>query len=510
MKILSVEQTRQADAYTISNEPISSTALMERAGTCCYKWIMEHLSPQGKVVVYVGPGNNGGDGLVIARLLSAHNVEVQVVILQFAPRFSDDFLHNLSLLEDLDHVVINRVEAASQLDTPDHQALVIDAIFGSGLGRPVKGLPADAINRINDADATVVSIDIPSGMLADAPTDEDQGAVIHATYTLTLQMPKLAMMMPENETFTGDMQVVSIGLHPDFLASVESDYHYLDSKEPMVQTPVRRKFAHKGHYGHVLLLAGSHGKTGACVLSAKACLRSGAGLVTAFIPKGSYQVLQTAVPECMVETSGDKDLIGDLPGLEKYTVLAAGPGIGQGSKTQKMMKTLLQQAMVPMVLDADALNIIAENTVWMPMIPEGTILTPHPGELDRLAGDSHNHFERLEKAREMAAQYKLYIVLKGAHTAICTPEGKVWFNSTGNPGMATGGSGDVLTGIIAGLMAQGYSRLKAACRGVYLHGLAGDLAAEEHGMEAMMASDIIQALSAAAPGSRQFRPAVRF
>lgn len=497
MKILNVEQIRQADQYTIKNEPITSTDLMERAGRNCYQWILNQLTLPRKVVVFAGPGNNGGDGLVIARLLSAHNLEVQVVVLQFTSRFSDDFSRNLALLEALEHVVITRVQSGSQLFTPDSRALVVDAIFGSGLGRPVEGLAAQAIERINQSGATVVSIDIPSGMFADTPTDESEGAVVHASYTLTLQMPKMAMMMPENEAFTGQMHVVPIGLHPHFLNTVETDHNYIDSMNPIIHGPPRKRFAHKGSYGHVLLMAGSYGKTGACVLAARACLRAGAGLATAFVPKSSYQIVQSAVPECMVETASDKDAIGDLPDLDKYTVLAAGPGLGQEGKTQKMIKNLLQKAMVPLVLDADALNIIAHNTIWMLKIPEGTILTPHPGEFDRLAGHSKSHFERVEKAVQMATQYKLYIVLKGAHTAICTPEGKVWFNSTGNPGMATGGSGDVLTGIIAGLLAQGYSRLSAACRGVFLHGLAGDLAAKENGMEAMLASHIIQKLSEA-------------
>ncbi|MCF8331984.1 MAG: NAD(P)H-hydrate dehydratase [Bacteroidales bacterium] len=493
MKILTVDKIREADAYTIKNEPIKSVDLMERAGTNCYRWIADRLQNDQKVMVYAGVGNNAGDGLVISRLLADNGYNVEVVILKFSNTFSDDFSINFERLMKQQKVKIQEAENKDQILVPGHDDLVVDAIFGSGLGRPVKGLPSEAIKIINDSCATVVAVDIPSGMYADNITDEKKGAVVHADYTLSLQLPKLAMMMPENENFTGEMVVIPIGLHPEFLRQVETDYHIINQDFGRL-LPVRKKFAHKGDYGHALIMAGCYGKMGACVLAAKASLRTGAGLVTAQIPRKGYDIIQTAVPECMTILDNDREILANLPELTPYNAIAVGPGIGVANQTQKLLKLLIQQACQPMVLDADALNILSENKTWLSFLPPNTILTPHPGEFDRIAGKSDTGFHRLEKAKEFASRYAVFIVLKGAHTAICTPGGRVWFNSTGNPGMATAGSGDALTGIITALLAQKLKPFDAATVGVYLHGLAGDIAALKTGHEALIASDVIDAL----------------
>lgn len=489
MKILPVDKIREADAYTIENEPIASIDLMERAGTNCYEWIKERLASDQKVMVFAGIGNNAGDGLVIARLLAADDVEVEVVHLQFSEKFSADFSTNMDRLKKQNKVKITPVKSEEQIPEPSADDVVIDAIFGSGLARPVKGLPGKAIEVINQSEAVVVAIDIPSGLYADHPADEKEGTIVHADYTLSLQMPKLSMMMPETGEFVGELSVIPIGLHPGFLEQVDTPYHII-TDEFKTLLPRRTKFAHKGNYGHALIIAGSYGKMGACVLSSKSCLRSGAGLVTAHVPKKGYDIIQTAVPECMTVIDPDQEIQANLPDLKPYNVIAAGPGIGQSAQTQKLIKVLIQESQVPLVFDADAINILAENKTWLSFLPSNSILTPHPGEFDRLAGKSKNGFERIEKARELAKKHHIYLVLKGANTAVCTPRGYVWFNSTGNPGMATAGSGDVLTGIIAGMLAQHMKPFDAACLGVFIHGLAGDEAVDEIGEEALIASDI--------------------
>ncbi len=493
MKILTVDKIREADAYTIKHEPIESLNLMERAGINCFKWIFDRLAEDQKVMVYAGPGNNGGDGLVIGRLLAERNVEVEVVLLKFSDKLSADCKANLERLQEQGKAKITEAKADDDIPVPDGDDLVIDAIFGSGLGRPAEKMPATAINKMNASGAVIVAVDIPSGMFADKITDEKEGAVVHADYTLSLELPKLAMMIPEAEIFVGELIVIPIGLHHDFLTKVDTDYHVTTSHISSI-LPVRSRFSHKGHFGHVLVIAGSYGKMGACVLTSKAVLRSGAGLVTAHVPSKGYNVIQTALPECMAIIDDDPEIQTNIPKLDEFDVVAVGPGLGTAEPTQKMLKILIQEFSRPIVLDADALNILAENPTWLSFLPSNSILTPHPGEFDRLAGKSNNHLERIEKAREFAKKHSIYLVLKGGITAVCTPQGKAWFNTTGNPGMATAGSGDTLTGIIAGILALGFSPFDTSRLAVFLHGLAGDIAAERLGEEAMIASDITDCL----------------
>lgn len=493
MKILKVDKIREADAYTIKHEPIESINLMERAGSNCFKWIFDRLAEDQKVMVFAGPGNNGGDGLVIGRLLAERDVEVEVVLLKFSKKLSEDCQANLERLREQGKAKVTEAVQDDDIPVPDGDDLVVDAVFGSGLGRPAEKMPATAIKKMNASGAVIVAVDIPSGMFADKVTDEKDGAVVHADYTLSLELPKLAMMIPEAEIFVGELIVIPIGLHPDFLSDVETDYYVTTSHISSI-LPARSRFAHKGNFGHVLVIAGSYGKMGACVLTSRAVLRSGAGLVTAHVPSKGYNVIQTALPECMTIIDDDPEIQANVPKLDDFDVIAVGPGIGKAEQTQKMLKILIQESSKPMVLDADALNILSENPTWLSFLPSNSILTPHPGEFDRLAGKSNNHLERLEKARSFAKKHSVYLVLKGGITAVCTPQGKIWFNSTGNPGMATAGSGDTLTGIIAGILGLGFRPVDAARLAVYLHGLAGDIAAQRLGEEAMIASDITDCL----------------
>ncbi len=497
MKILPVEKIREADAYTIKNEPINSIDLMERAATQCYKWIRKKTDNKQPVKIFCGPGNNGGDGLVVARLLTRKNYDVQVFIVRFTEKGSADFNINLKRLKEVESIEISEIRDGDPL--PDMAAgdLVIDAIFGSGLSRPVTGFTAQLINLINKCGAITVAIDAPSGLFSDENSTEKKGAIIEADYTLTFQLPKLAFLFPENDKFVGKWTVLPIGLMEDYIDGAEAKNYTISRDEVGQLLKPRNKFAHKGTFGHALLIAGGYGKMGAAVMSAKAALRSGAGLVTAHIPKSGNQVIPTALPECMVSIDDHDEVFTKVPDLGMFNAIGVGPGLGTEKKTQNALKMLIQNAQIPMLFDADAINILGENKTWISFIPKGSIFTPHPKEFERLVNKSIHNFQRHEMQRQFSVKHHAYVVLKGAHTCITTPSGESFFNTTGNPGMATGGSGDVLTGIILGLLAQNYHPKEAAILGVYLHGLAGDIAAKRQSQEALMAGDITENLGKA-------------
>jgi NAD(P)H-hydrate epimerase len=350
------------------------------------------------------------------------------------------------------------------------------------------------IDFLNDSGMELVSIDLPSGLFCDGPTAGD--AILKAHRTFTFQTPKLAFFLPENAAYLGAWAYGSIGLHPGYEANTETSFYYSTLFDIKPLRKVRTKFAHKGTYGHALLIAGSWGKIGASVLAARACLRSGVGLLSVHVPRCGQMVLQNAVPEAMVQADQRAKFWAEMPDIQGIASIGAGPGIGRAPETAAVLKQLLQTVQVPLVLDADALNLVSENG-WLNLIPANTIITPHPKEFERLFGKTLNGFERLDLQRNMAQKYGIYIILKGANTSIACPNGDCWFNSTGNPGMATGGSGDVLTGILTGLLAQGYTPQSACLLGVFLHGLAGDLAAEALSQEALIAGDLVDFLGKA-------------
>ncbi|RUA26454.1 MAG: bifunctional ADP-dependent NAD(P)H-hydrate dehydratase/NAD(P)H-hydrate epimerase [Bacteroidetes bacterium] len=497
MKILDIEKIREADRFTIENEPISSIDLMERAGKNCTKWIRKKLNKEQDIFIFVGPGNNGGDGLVIARLLAEKKYKVTVVMLLFTEHFSDDFTINLNRLEEQNIAQIVKVRSKEDIPKIDKGSLIIDAIFGSGLNRAVSGFVADAIQSINENDVIVVSIDIPSGLFADEFIDSRKNTMVHADYTLSLQFPKYSFMFSENEFIIGELDIIDIGLHPQYINTVKEKALLIDLSEAAPLLRPRSKFSHKGTYGHALLIAGSYGKMGAAVLASKASLRSGLGLLTTHIPKSGVNILQTATPETMLSIDPNEFSFSKLPNLSNFSCVGIGPGLGKDPQSGNALKLLIQEMQSPMLLDADALNILSENKTWLSFLPKNSILTPHPKEFERLAGKSSNSAEKLEKQKEFAIKHQVIVVLKGAHTSIATPDGKLFFNSTGNPGMATAGSGDVLTGIILALLSQNYPPIEAAILGVYIHGLAGDIAAKKKGFEAMIASDIVKYLGKA-------------
>lgn len=492
MKILPVDKIREADAYTISNEPIPSIELMERAATACYQWLRKRIDNRRRVLIFCGMGNNGGDGLVIARLLGQYNFNVEVYIVRHSNHFSEDFKVNFKQLKAIKTVMTIELNEGDQLPEIGAGDVVIDAIFGSGMSKPVTGLAAKVIRHMNASEALVVAIDFPSGLMSDDHTDEKAGPIVRADFTLTFQFPRLAFMFAENDSFVGEWEVIPIGLHPDFISNVSVKNHFILKKNVKNLVRPRTKFSHKGTYGHALLIAGSFGKMGASVMASKACLRSGVGLLHTHSPMSGSKVVQAAVPEAMLSIDEDDKCFSKVPDLSMFTAVGIGPGIGFEQKTKNALKLLIQNTTVPILFDADAITILGENKTWIPFVPKNSVFTPHPKEFERLAGPAQNDFHRNRLQREFCIKYGVYVVLKGAHTCICSPDGTCYFNSTGNPGMATGGSGDVLTGLILGLLAQRYPILDACMMGVYLHGLAGDLAAKKFGMESMIAGDIIE------------------
>ncbi|PTX22614.1 NAD(P)H-hydrate epimerase [Pontibacter mucosus] len=493
MKILTAAQTREADAYTIREEGISSTDLMERAAKAFTGWFENKFQPGAEVHIFCGPGNNGGDGLAVARLLHERMYKVQPYVVGDTSKASDDFKVNLKRLpEELQPI---HVEQESMIPELREDVLVVDALFGTGLNRPVTGLYGKVIDQLNNSRATITAIDIPSGLFSDSQTPEE-GAIIRATYTVSFELPKLAFLLPQHEPFVGAWQVVPIGLSQPFIAEVKSNLYCTRQEDVQRMLKPRKKFSHKGTYGHALLLCGSFGKMGAAVLAARACLRSGTGLLTVQVPQAGYPILQTAVAEAMTLTDKNRRHLSELPPeLDKYSVIGIGPGIGTERVTKTAIGQLLATSSLPLVIDADAINLVAgSEKLKGQLYKKKLVFTPHPKEFERLVGKVKNDYDRLQHLREFCLEYGCYVVLKGGHTAIGTPEGKIYFNTTGNPGLATGGTGDVLTGIITALVGQQYT-LEEACRlGVFIHGLAADLALQTVGEIGMTASDVIDHL----------------
>lgn len=489
MKILNTSQIKALDAYTIEHEPILSIDLMERACRAFVNWFTERFDASNKVGIVCGTGNNGGDGLGVARLLQEWGYPVKVWIVKGSVPESIDFAINFKRLNN--KVEVFEITSSADRGLFHDRDVLIDAIFGSGLSRPVEGIYAQAIACINQTDAYCVAIDMPSGLMADS---HSTGSVVQADFTVSFQLPKLAFFMPENYEHTGEWFLVDIGLKKDFIRQAKCDHFFLQRKDIRRIRKPRKKFDHKGNYGRAMLIAGSYGKMGAAVLASKAAMRAGLGLLTVHVPKCGYEILQTAVSEAMASIDEDQNCFAMVPDVKAMDIIGIGPGIGLAESTVEAFSKLLVASKNPMVIDADALNILSAHRDFQKMIPPGSILTPHPKEFERLAGTWKDDFEKLEKLRHHSAELKAVIVLKGAYSAIASPNGEVYFNSTGNPGMATGGSGDVLTGILTGLLAQRYTSIEAAIMGVYLHGLAGDIALIDKGMEGLIASDFIDYL----------------
>ncbi|MBL3658907.1 NAD(P)H-hydrate dehydratase [Fulvivirga sediminis] len=493
MKIISAAQTQQVDQYTIENEPIKSIDLMERASSAFVDWFTGKYDPKLSVAVVCGTGNNGGDGLAIARMLHERHYKITVFVVRKSDSASEDFTENERRLADL--ISINTI--ADEVNVPEFHAcqIIIDAMFGSGLSRPVEGVFANVITSMNQAKGEIVSVDIASGLFADEHSAS--GAIVEPDYTISFQLPKLAFMFPENAKYVGEWIVRDIGLSSKGIEQQNTSYYYLNADFVKSFIKKRAKFSHKGNNGRALIMAGSYGKMGAAVLSAIAALRSGVGLLTMYIPSCGYQIMQSVVPEAMAQVDEGGRFLTSYAEESKYDVIGIGPGIGKEQETVFSVMQAIQSFDKPLVVDADGLNIIADHKEILDTLPENSILTPHPKEFERLAGKWNNDFERLEMQKKFSQAHGVILILKGAHTSVSTPQGEVFFNSTGNSGMATGGMGDVLTGVVTSMLAQGYEPAEAAFLAVFFHGLAADIIAENQGIVGIKASDVADSLPAA-------------
>lgn len=497
MKLFFSDQIAEIDRYTIEHEPILSVNLMERAMRQVFKWFKEHIAPTVPVYIFAGPGNNGGDGLALARMLLLDGWSVSVYLVQESGSLSADARINLDRLRvHPKSKIFDLSDPAVSFPKIESTDVVVDAIFGSGLKRPCTGLALETVRSINRSGAKVVAIDIPTGLMGE--DNLAAGGIVFASHTLTFQFPRLSFLMADNARYIGQWVVFDIGLHSAAIAKTPSDFVYLEIADIASRIKQRPRHCHKGDFGHALLCAGKYGMMGAAVLAAKGCLRAGAGLLTVHVPNCGVQILQTALPEAMVSEDDDLVTLSSPPSLLMHNAIGIGPGIGQVGEVDSCLDQLLDSvAKKRLVLDADALNIMARHAAWWSRVPQGTIITPHPGEFDRLTDPHSDGYARMQSAMAFAKEHRVVVVLKGAHTLIVTPAGKCYFNSTGNAGLATAGSGDVLTGIILGLLSQGYEPEDAAIVGVYIHGLAADLALDNQSVESLMASDVLNYLGQA-------------
>lgn len=493
MKILSAQQMYEADQATESREGISPLNLMERASERVLFWIDNQLKgAQVPIHVFCGIGNNGGDGMALTRMLMDKGYKVESYIVNYSENRSKCFLINYGRLKDNYKVWPKKITNVEDFPVINPNELVVDAIFGIGLNRPLEGWLKQLVQYINNSKTFVVAIDVPSGLFIDGPTP-DLEAVIKANVTLTFQAPKLVFYLPQTGVYSQHTEILDIGLDQNYLQTTPTNAHLILKNEAALMYKPREKFSHKGTYGHALIAGGSYGKMGAVTLALNAGLRAGAGKVTAFIPKCGYEIIQTSVPEAMVLTDNDSDYITRFPDTNDFNAIGLGIGLGTDKATAAGFEAFLKSNKSPLLIDADGLNLLAANQKLLKLLPKNSILTPHPGELERLIGTWKNDFEKLEKTKALSKSIDGVIVIKGAHT-ITVYQDQLYVNTTGNPGMATAGSGDVLTGIITGLRAQDYDALTAAVFGVYLHGLAGDLAARDRGVDAQIAGDLIDYL----------------
>lgn len=497
MKIFSKEQIYEGDKLTVERQKISTTDLMERAATQIFNWM--HLRMQGAQVpihVFCGIGNNGGDGLVLARHLILDGYNVNTYVVNCSDKRSKDFLINYDRIKNVTKKWPDLLKCTQDFPEIHPDDIIVDAIFGIGLNRPVDDWVKGLFLHFRASKAFTLSIDIPSGLYPDKSV-KDEDAVVWAGYTLSFVSPKLVFFLPETSKFTVQWEVLDIGLDPEFLSTTQTHVELIGKHEVLPNYIPREKFSHKGQFGHALIIGGSYGKIGAVTLSCRAALSSGSGLVTAYIPKCGYIPLQSSFPEAMVITDNQDDIITSIDFDIVPTVIAFGVGVGTDIKTVNAFEIFLKTHKVPLVIDADGINIFSKKKGLLKLLPEGpTVMTPHPKELERLVGVWTDDFDKLEKVKQFSKTYDVIVVIKGANT-ITVYDDKLYINTTGNQGLATAGSGDVLTGIISGLIAQGYNPLVAAIFGVYLHGKSADIALEDYGYQSLIASHVIDYLGKA-------------
>ncbi len=491
MKLFSSKQLYEAENQTIKKQGIETFDLMERAATQLFTWIDSRLKgAQVPIHIFCGIGNNGGDGLALGRMLINNGYNVKIYIANFTDKRSKCFLTNYNRIKESTKswpILMTSEHDFPQIQNDD---IIIDCLFGIGINRPIEGWVKQLIQYLNSQAAFKLSVDIPSGLSANEPL-LDAEAVLKANHTLTFHSPKLSFFLPETGVFVPYFEILDLGFDAEYISETTPIAQLIAQPEAQQFYKQRSKFSHKGNYGHALIIGGSKGKVGAVSLASKAALKAGAGLVTAYVPEGANVILQTSVPEVMTLCDNSEDYLQHIDFEMIPTCIAIGMGMGQHEQSGLALGELFEKlSNVPVVIDADALNLMAKDKSLLEKIPKQSILTPHEGELKRLLGAWKNDFDKIEKAKAFSKKHEVILIIKGAHSLVVNGEA-IYINTTGNPGMATAGSGDVLSGIIAGLLAQGYDALLATVFGVYLHGSAGNLAAFEDGYEALTASTII-------------------
>ena len=496
MKLFQTSLIKRIDALTAQYEPIHPYRLMERASHAFFDELLTCVSDETSFCVIAGSGNNGGDALVIARYLLMIGRPVSTFLVNPKGTLSSDCQSALAdLNERFPHHVVEVTSADQLVIEADY---IIDGLFGSGLNRPLSGLYAEIVHKMNDSGKWIVSIDLPSGLMGEDNSSNDLQSIVRANQTFTFQFPKLSFLLPENEAYVGEVRVLDIQLHAQAIAETETNCFLTEQADLKPILRPRSRFAHKGTCGHALLIAGSRQMTGAAILAARSAMRSGCGLLTVHVPSSCRQVLQISVPEAIVQTDDSEECFSVVLACQKYSAVGVGPGLGTSEASGRALAQLLEEVGdKPLVMDADALNLLGKNPSLWNKIPKGTILTPHPKEFERISGVKCDGYARWMKQIELSVQHQVVVVLKGAYTSVSFPDGSLHFNTTGNAGMATAGSGDVLTGIILSLLAQGYEPSQAALLGVWLHGKAGDCALMEQSEESLVAGDLIASLGKA-------------
>lgn len=497
MKLPNALQMKELDEFTIQKRNIQSIELMEEAASKAASFIFSRYNDNDRpVTVFAGPGNNGGDGLAVARLMHGHGfTNIQVYLFNTNNSISEDCSANAERLKnECPEIQFTEVTQTFEAPSLSSKTLVIDALFGTGINKPLSGGYAALVKLINSTRAEVISLDMPSGLMCEDNTFNSPSSIIRAKYTLTFGLPKLALILADNQRYAGEVHVLDINLAYEGLNDMDINFFISEPEEIRRLLKGRPKYGHKGTFGNGLLIAGKYGMAGAAVLAAKACLTSGAGKVTIHTPKKNNDILQIAVPEAVLQHDADDNIFTESVRTDHFQSVAIGPGLGTEKKTALALIEQISHTNVPLIIDADAINILGDHKGWIQQVPKNTIFTPHQEEMKRLGICNSDSYSVLLEAINMAQRYHFFIILKGHYTAICTPGGCVHFNPTGNSGMATAGSGDVLTGIILALTAQKYTTENACLLGTYLHGLAGDLAAQEKGEYSVTASDIITKL----------------
>ena len=498
MKLFTAEQIKELDQYTVVSEKIKSVDLMERAAKAAANRISKLLGKEQAIDIFCGSGNNGGDGLAIARLLLDENHVVRVILPRYGAALSHDAELNYQYLRKIYPGVLTEIHTMDELIAMhlEHHIAAIDALIGNGINKPIEGFLGEIISFLNSNYKKIISIDIPSGLYPDKSSSACN-FIVKCNLCLTFQFPKLAFLLPQNQNYVPEFEILDIGLSSEKQIEFDSPYYYVTAIELAQFLKPRLKYSHKGNFGHALLVAGSKGKSGAAVIAAEACLRSGAGLLTLHSVRDTINAVLRTLPEAMSDEDLNLDYISNLELPEKYNAICFGPGTGTEPETETVLKKILQYYSGSLLIDADGLNILSSNKTWLEFLPQDCILSPHPREFERLTEKVVDDFDRLEVLRKFATKYACIVIYKGAHSAIAMPDGNVFFNSSGNPGLAKGGSGDALSGIILGLLARGYNAPQAALLGVFIHGFAADLCHDEMSEEAMLISDVIKKLPAA-------------